>query len=190
MAGIDVTNEQGKTRTRRKSGGRSNSSESNLTVHYTIILRINTMKSQLRVLCADDDDACELLAATLGISDIKVKSANTVAAAWQMAQTEPFDLYLLETRLPDGGGFDLCRRLHKFAPQTPIVFYSCEAYPVDRQKGLAAGASAYLVKPYFDDLAADVLRIIASSKKSNPKSTLVFGDIPGKLPKHIQAEIF
>jgi len=148
------------------------------------------MKSQLRVLCADNDDTCELLAATLRISDIEVKSANTVAATWRLAQTEPFDLYLLETRLPDGDGFDLCRRLHKFAPQTPIVFYSCEAYPVDRQKGLAAGASAYLVKPYFDDLATTVLQIIANTEKSNPKSTPIFGGIPGRLPKHMQTEIF
>jgi DNA-binding response OmpR family regulator len=148
------------------------------------------MKHQLRVLCADNDDTCDLLAATLGISDIEVKSANTVAAAWRLAQTEPFDLYLLETRLPDGDGFDLCRRLHKFAPQTPIVFYSCEAYPIDRQKGLAAGAAAYLVKPYFDDLAATVLQIITNTKKSNSKTTSIFGGILGRLPKYIQTKIF
>ncbi len=133
------------------------------------------MKNQLRVLCVDDDDTCEMLRATLRISDIEVKSANIVADAWQMAQTEHFDLYLLETRLPDGDGFDLCRRLHKFAPRTPIVFYSCEAYPIDRQKGLAAGAVVYLVKPYFDDLAATILQIIKTTEKSPPTT-------PGILP--------
>ncbi|MDQ3747429.1 MAG: response regulator [Acidobacteriota bacterium] len=117
------------------------------------------MKNQLRVLCADDDDACELLTATLGIFNIAVKSVHTVADVLRLAQIEPFDLYLLETRLPDGNGFDLCRRLHRFAPRTPIVFHSCEAYPIDRQKGLAAGAVAYLVKPYFGDLAATILQI-------------------------------
>ncbi len=123
------------------------------------------MKKQLRVLCIDDDDTCELLSTTLSISGIEVKSANTVADAWRMAQIEPFDLYLLETRLPDGDGFELCRRLHKFAPRTPIIFYSSEAYPIDRQKGLAAGAVKYLVKPYFDDLAAAILQIIKTTGK-------------------------
>ena len=123
------------------------------------------MKNQLRVLCADDDETCELLTTTLGISDIEVKSVHTVADVWQMAQIELFDLYLLETRLPDGNGFDLCRRLHRLAPHTPIVFYSCEAYPIDRQKGLAAGAVAYLVKPYFGDLAATILQIIKTTGK-------------------------
>ncbi|MCA1624348.1 MAG: response regulator [Acidobacteria bacterium] len=63
------------------------------------------MKNQLRILCADDEDTCELLTTTLGFSNIEVKSAHTVADAWRLAQTEPFDLYLLETRLPDGDGF-------------------------------------------------------------------------------------
>ncbi|MDQ3713108.1 MAG: response regulator [Acidobacteriota bacterium] len=123
------------------------------------------MKNQLRVLCADDDDTCELLTTTFGISNIAVKSAHTVADTWRLAQIETFDLYLLETRLPDGNGFDLCRRLHQFAPRTPIVFYSCEAYPIDRQKGLVAGAVAYLVKPYFGDLAATILQIIKTTGK-------------------------
>ena len=138
------------------------------------------MKNQLCVLCADDEDTCELLTTTLGISDIEVKSVHTVADVWRLAQIELFDLYLLETRLPDGDGFDLCRRLHKFAPRTPIVFYSCEAYPIDRQEGLTAGAVDYLVKPYFGDLAATILQIIKTTGKPplvTPKvSLLITGD--------------
>ncbi len=123
------------------------------------------MENQLRVLCADDGETCELLTMTLGISNIEVKSANTVADAWRLALLEPFDLYLLETRLPDGNGFDLCQRLHKLAPRTPIIFYSSEAYLTDRQKGLAAGAVVYLVKPYFGDLAATILQTIKTTGK-------------------------
>jgi len=136
------------------------------------------MKNQPRILCADDEDTCELLSTTLGFSDIEVKSTGKIAEALRLAQTEPFDLYLLETRLPDGDGFELCRRLHEFAPHTPIVFYSSEAYPVDRQKGLAAGAVAYLVKPYFDDLASTVLKIITNRKKS-ASSFPAFSYAPG-----------
>ena len=135
------------------------------------------MENQLRVLCVDNDDTCELLSTILGFSKIKVISAFTVADAWRLAQAEPFDLYLLETRLSDGDGFELCRRLHQFAPRTPIVFYSAEAYEVDRQKGLTAGATAYLVKPYFDDLAATVLEIITNKKKSISAVLPIFDDI-------------
>jgi len=117
---------------------------------------------------------------------LEVKSAYTVADARRMAQTGPFDLYLLETRLPGGNGFDLCRRLRKFAPRAPIVFYSCEAYTIERQKGLAAGAVAYLVKPYFGDLAATILQIIKTTGKPpllTPKNSLLIAsdESPPKL---------
>ncbi len=123
------------------------------------------MKNQLRVLCVDDDDTCELLTMMLGISNIEVKATHSVADAWRLAQIESFDLYLLETRLPDGNGFDLCRRLRRFAPRAPIVFYSGDAYPVDRQKGLAAGANDYLTKPYLADLTATIRQNIEQIKK-------------------------
>jgi len=135
------------------------------------------MENQLRVLCVDNDDTCELLSTILGFSKIKVISAFTVADAWRLAQAEPFDLYLLETRLSDGDGFELCRRLHQFAPRTPIVFYSAEAYEVDRQKGLTAGATAYLVKPYFDDLTSTILEIITDRDRSTSASLPVFDDV-------------
>ena len=137
------------------------------------------MKHQLRVLCVDDDDTCELLSTTLGFSDIEVKATGSITEALQLAQTEPFDLFLLETRLPDGDGYQLCSCLHNFAPQTPIVFYSAEAYETDRQKGLSAGATAYLVKPYFDDLASTVLQIITNTEKPISKSLPASSDAPG-----------
>jgi len=126
------------------------------------------MKDQLRILCADDVDTCEMVSATLGVSGIEVTAAHTSSEAWRLAQTEYFDLYLLETRFSDGDGFGLCRRIHEFAPRSPIVFYSGDAFPVDRQKGLAAGAAVYLVKPHFDDLALTVLQSVENTEKNSP----------------------
>ena len=146
------------------------------------------MKHQLRVLCVDDDDVCMMLSTIFGFSDIETESTDKFSEALRLAQNEPFDLYLLETRLPDGDGFELCRRLHKFAPRTPIVFYSGEAYETDREKGLAAGATAYLVKPFFDDLATTVLQIITNTKKLTAKSLPVFGNTQGRLRKYIQTQ--
>lgn len=119
------------------------------------------------VLYADDnEDAGDLASVTLGFSDIEVTIAKTIAQAWDLAQNGYFDLYLLDSRFPDGHGLGLCRRLREYAPHTPIIFYSGEAYQEDIEKGLAAGADAYLTKPYFDDLAETVLKSIKLSKKS------------------------
>ena len=122
----------------------------------------------LRVLYADDhEDTCEMVTATLKFSDIEVTSAKTVAEAWRLAQTEYFDLYLLEIRFPDGDGLELCRRLRECAPHTPIIFYSGFAYEADKKSGLAAGANAYLAKPYTDELAEIISRFRLSKKNSS-----------------------
>ncbi len=143
-----------------------------------------SMNKQLRVLCADDEDTCELLSIMLGISNIEVKSAHTVADAWRSAQNESFDLYLLETRFPDGNGFDLCRRLHRFAPHTPIIFYSCDAYPIDRQKGLAAGANDYLTKPCMSDLTVIIRKHIEQTKKPAQKAKTINIQTSLRMKKH------
>jgi DNA-binding response OmpR family regulator len=107
-----------------------------------------------------------MLNATFKSSDIEVTSANTVAEGWRLAQSKNLDLYLLATRFSDGDGFDLCRRIHNLVPHKPILFYTGNARSADEQKGLAAGAVAYLVKPYFGDLKATILNHIERSKKS------------------------
>ncbi len=120
-----------------------------------------------RVLYADDnEDACLMLSTMLGFSSIETTSAKTIDEALRLAQAEQFDLYLLDTRFPEGSGLDLCKQLREFNPQTPIVFYSGNAYEHDKAKGLAAGADAYLVKPDSDTVAATIFRLLKQTTKS------------------------
>lgn len=124
-----------------------------------------TITEYLRILYADDDaDACYMVTTMLEFSDIKVTTTGTAAEAWQLAQIEHFDLYLLDSRFPDGCGLELCRRLRSFAPHTPILFYSGYAFETDKQKGLEAGAINYLTKPYLDDLAVTVQQTYEQNK--------------------------
>ena len=57
------------------------------------------------------------------------------------------DLYLLDTRLPDGSGIDLCRQIRSEDLYSPIIFYSGEARPEMIEEAMKAGAQAYLKKP-------------------------------------------
>jgi two-component system phosphate regulon response regulator PhoB len=114
-----------------------------------------------RVLYAEDnEDACEMVTYMLKLKGIDVTLAKNAADAMHLAKAGIFDLYLLDSRLPDESGLELCSRLRLRAPHTPIVFYSALAYAVDIQNGMSAGANDYLVKPYGGDLAQTILTSI------------------------------
>lgn len=118
-----------------------------------------------KILYAEDDQDNQIMVtALLKFSEIEVCCAPTVEESWQLAQIEKFDLYMLDSRFPDGDGIDLCRKLRKHDPSTPIVFYSGEALVTHREMALAAGATDYLTKPFFDDLGEVLLQTIYNNK--------------------------
>jgi len=120
-----------------------------------------------RILYADDnEDSCLMLSTMLGFSSIETTLANTIDEAFQLAQAEQFDLYLLDSRFPEGSGLDLCRKLREFNSSIPIVFYSGDARETDKAKGFTAGADAYLVKPDSDTVAATIFRLLKQTTKS------------------------
>jgi DNA-binding response OmpR family regulator len=121
-----------------------------------------------RVLCVDDDeDACEMLSLLLKAYRIDAICARSAAAAWPIIKAENFDLYLLDGWLPTVDGFEFCRQIREFDTTTPILFYSGAAYDADKQKGIAAGANAYLTKPDVDGLIETIVDLIATAKAKN-----------------------
>jgi DNA-binding response OmpR family regulator len=93
-----------------------------------------------------------MLSYLLGSSDFKVELAETIEEALGLAQEHEFDLYVLDKRFPDGTGLELCQKLRELTPGVPVIFYSGDAYHLQQQEGLAAGADAYIAKPYIDEL--------------------------------------
>ena len=77
----------------------------------------------------------------------EVVTGSTIEDGVALAGSQHFDLYLLDSWLPDGSGLDLCRQIREFDQVTPILFYSAAAYEIDREQALRSGAQAYLIKP-------------------------------------------
>jgi DNA-binding response OmpR family regulator len=101
-----------------------------------------------RVLYVEDhEDTRELVTLVLEAQKYDVVTGTTIASGLALAGSQRFDLYLLDSWLPDGSGLVLCRRIREFDKATPIVFYSAAAYENDRAQALNCGAQAYLVKP-------------------------------------------
>lgn len=132
--------------------------------------RRKTMKgpTKANVLFVDDDaDTRELVTFTLNQAGINVIPAETVAEAREAALAEDIDLYLLDGLIPNGDSLKLCSDLRMIEPNKPIVFYSGLAFKEAILRGLAAGATGYLVKPYSGDLAEEILRFIHTEFSSN-----------------------
>jgi CheY-like chemotaxis protein len=92
--------------------------------------------------------------------DYEVHTANTVAEAVEVAKSGDFDLYVLDKRLPDGSGTDLCIMLNVLTPGVPCIFYTGDAYEVHRQEAMTAGANAYVPKPDIDALIDTVHKLL------------------------------
>ena len=123
--------------------------------------------AHFRVLYAEsNEDACLMMKTLLGFSNVTVESIGTANDALCLARGESFDLFLLDTRFPDGDGFQLCRRLRVFVPYTLVIFYSGDARLIEKEKGIAAGAYVYLVKPFSDEVVSAVLQFQARGEKN------------------------
>jgi DNA-binding response OmpR family regulator len=94
----------------------------------------------------DERSITEPLAEALGREGFDTEVAETVAEALALAQGGP-DLVLLDVMLPDGSGYDVCRRLRE-SSRVPIIMLTARGEETDRIVGLELGADDYIVKPF------------------------------------------
>src|SRR5262245_32370958 len=122
---------------------------------------MNSNREKKRILLVEDqEDAREIVACNLG--EYALFYACDFDEGLLAARRGYFDLYILDSWLPDGSGVGLCRAIREFDPHTPILFCSAAAYERDIEDALRAGAQDYLVKPIFpDELKQAVARLIS-----------------------------
>ena len=103
------------------------------------------------LLIVDDDlSARQTMEAFLAQEGYEVRCAPNGQTALMFSQEDPPELILLDIRLPDVDGFEVCRRL-KEAHRTQdisVIFISGLDEVVDKIKGFAAGGVDYITKPF------------------------------------------
>ncbi|HEU0254071.1 MAG TPA: response regulator [Pyrinomonadaceae bacterium] len=112
----------------------------------------------------DHHDTSEMLELLLAKEDYAVETAGTMEDACRLAAQKQFDLFVLDRRLPDASGVELCGKLQVIAPGVPCIFYTGDAYELHRQEAIAAGAAAYVAKPDIDGLIDAVQKLLANSE--------------------------
>ena len=124
----------------------------------------------LSVLCVDnDDDIREMLGMYLRSLGFAVELVASAEEGLHRIETRDIDLYVLESWLPNLDGYELCRYIRQRADSSSqIIFFSGAAREADRQRGIAAGANAYVVKPNFEEFANTIDKFIADANALKP----------------------
>ncbi len=108
-------------------------------------------QTRQRILVVEDEhEQATFLAMRLESAGCEVEIAGSGAEALSRPPGEPPDLIILDVRLPDVSGYELCQQLRKqyHASALPILMLTVMAQPIDQLRGFAYGADAYLTKPY------------------------------------------
>ncbi|MDH4075704.1 MAG: response regulator transcription factor [Acidimicrobiia bacterium] len=112
----------------------------------------------------------------------EVSEAATYAEALDAMRRSPVDLVLVDVKLPDRNGFDLCRALRQQGHRLPIIMLTAQVDSHDVVAGLEAGADDYVTKPFVPKeltarIRAALRRMERVTDTATPPTELVFGDL-------------
>jgi two-component system, OmpR family, response regulator RegX3 len=131
--------------------------------------------AHVRVLVVEDEDAiADPLAEGLRREGFDVARAATGAEALAAA---PVDVVLLDLRLPDLDGLDVCRQL-RARSTVPIIVVTARGEEADRVVGLELGADDYVVKPFgLRELIARIRAVTRRARGEHEGAVVRIGDL-------------
>ena len=97
------------------------------------------------------DDEADLVASyerLLRRKGYRVVAAGSRSGGLTLVEREPLALVITDLRLPDGDGLDLVRAARRLPTPTPSMVVTGFGSDASRTASMAAGASAFLVKPF------------------------------------------
>ncbi len=120
-----------------------------------------------RVLVVDDEPNIVLsLEFLMRRAGFEVEVARDGAEALEALAGTPPDLLLLDVMMPELDGFEVCERIRRQPAwqATKIVMLTARGREVERQRGLALGADAYVTKPFSTrELVAQVKAMLGEA---------------------------
>jgi two-component system response regulator MprA len=132
-----------------------------------------------RLLVVDDDPRVRAeLSRALEYEGFHVAAASDASGALAEFRAAPPDLLLMEARLPDEDGLEVCRRLRDDGARVPILIVTGRDAVADRIAGLEAGADDYLVKPFSTaELIARVRALLRRRRDLSFATTTRYADL-------------
>lgn len=139
--------------------------------------------SKVRILVVEDEPAVARgLTYALESEGFQTLWVTRGQDAVQTARADHPDLVLLDIRLPDISGFDVCKQLRAGGSKVPILMLTARDAEVDRILGLELGADDYIVKPYslrevISRIRAHLRRAYGELSSAPGDSHLIFDDL-------------
>ncbi|WP_077963371.1 response regulator transcription factor [Ensifer adhaerens] len=116
----------------------------------------------MRILLLEDEpEMASALKAALARRQVIVDHVSTLADAEAVAELWPYDVVVLDRRVPDGEGLHLIPKLRSLGVEAPILMLTALGSINDRVSGLDAGADDYLSKPFAVEELMARLRALA-----------------------------
>lgn len=106
------------------------------------------LKDKKILIIEDDQDIAQLLA--MHFSDIyqHISTQGNGLLGFQQASQQPWDLIILDIRLPEMDGLEICKQLRSEKNYTPILMLTSKSSELDQVLGFELGADDYVCKPF------------------------------------------
>lgn len=148
----------------------------------------NEVPRRRSILVVDDEaNIVDVVAGALRLDGFEVHTAGTAADALALARHRRPALLILDVRLPDVDGFEICRRLLAEGNRAPVLFLTARTDGATVAEGLVLGGDDYVRKPFH--LVELVARVRALLRRSggagiDEPSRLAFMDLELDLDRH------
>jgi len=138
----------------------------------------------VRALILEDDARLRsLVMRTLTRAGLACDEASKIEEADELLDLHAYDLLVLDRRLPDGEGLDVCRRAREKGFSQSILMLTALDDAESTVEGLSEGADDYLGKPFDLEVLAARVRALLRRNDRRPTAELSSGDLrldPGK----------
>ncbi|HDS1747757.1 MULTISPECIES: heavy metal response regulator transcription factor [Pseudomonas] len=139
----------------------------------------------MKLLVAEDEPKTGVyLQQGLTEAGFTVDRVMTGTDALQQAQSEAYDLLILDVMMPGLDGWEVLRKIRAAGQDVPVLFLTARDGVDDRVKGLELGADDYLVKPFaFSELLARVRTLLRRGNGGSAQTTMKMADLEVDLLK-------
>jgi DNA-binding NtrC family response regulator len=140
--------------------------------------------SIINVLVVDDDIAvCRIVHHMLSNEQYKVQTAHSVAEALAAIERKPFDIYVMDYKLPDGSGLDIAERIRAKCGTTPIILISGYDPSAVALRAEKLGISEFLEKPFSRDVICSAVKKAIGSAKAASEFSQAASEVSPAVPQ-------